>query len=150
MAFSADGGKLYVLNELTLTVSRFARDAESGGLTLEVTKPVMAEEVENMTCSEIKLSGDGKFLYTANRDLAGEKRDSISVLQADDLSILQEQPAGVWIPRHFNISPSGKWFLVAGQKSDKVVVHARDPETGKLSATKHGADVKQPMWILFP
>ena len=149
MAFSKDGDKLYVLNELNLTVSRFARDGSSGKLTLEITKPVMAKPGEKMTCSEIQLSSDGKFIYTATRDLKGEKRDIISVLNTEDMSIVQEHPAGVWIPRHFGISPSGKWLLVAGQKSNQVVVHARDVATGRLIQTAHSAEVKQPMWILF-
>lgn len=150
MVFSESGDKLYVLNELTLTVSRFARDAETGGLTIEVTKPVMKVAGENMTCSEIQLSADGKFLYVACRDLANEKRDVISVMSVDDLGVIQEQPTGAWIPRHFGISPSGKWLLIAGQKENRVVVHARDVASGKLSATSHGVDVKQAMWILFP
>jgi len=149
MVFSEDGAKLYVLNELTLTISRFARDASSGGLTLEKTVPVVSEFAEKMTCSEIQLSSDGKYIYAATRDLKGDKRDVISVLSTEDMSIIQEQPAGVWIPRHFGISPSGKWFLIAGQKSNQVVIHARDPETGKLTQTAHSAEVKQPMWILF-
>ena len=149
MVFSADGSKLYVLNELTLSVSRFARDASSGELTLEETKPVMAELSDRMTCSEIQLSKDGKFIYTAIRDLDGKKRDVISILSAEDMSIIQEHPAGVSIPRHFGISPSGKWLLIAGQKSDQVIVHARDVATGKLTSTEHSAEVKQPMWILF-
>ena len=149
MAFSTTGDKLYVLNELTLTISRFARDAQSGGLTLEKTVSVLSEPGERMTCSEIQLSADGKFIYAATRDLDGEKRDVISVLKAEDMSLVQEQPAGISIPRHFGISPSGKWFLIAGQKSDQVVVHERDLETGKLTQTKHSTEVKQPMWILF-
>ena len=122
MVFSEDGAKLYVLNELTLTISRFARDASSGGLTLEKTVPVVSEFAEKMTCSEIQLSSDGKYIYAATRDLKGDKRDVISVLSTEDMSIIQEQPAGVWIPRHFGISPSGKWFLIAGQQSNQVVI----------------------------
>jgi len=103
-----------------------------------------------MTCSEIQLSADGRFIYTATRDLENKQRDVISVLNVTDLSIIQEQPAGVWIPRNFGISPSGKWFLIAGQKANKVVVHKRDIETGKLSSTSQSVDTHQPMWILFP
>lgn len=150
MAFSEDGKKLYVLNELTLTVSRFGRDEKSGGLKLEITKPVMAEIAEKMSCSEIQVSADGKFIYAACRDLDNQKRDVISVLSVADLSIIQEQPAGVWIPRHFGISPSGKWLLVAGQRENKVVVHARDPLTGRLEKTAHSVEMEKPMWILFP
>jgi len=153
MAFSKDGSKLFVLNELTLTISQFARNAETGALTLEQTKNVMAASAENageITCSEIQLSADGKYLYAACRDLKKKGRDSISVINVETLEIIQEQLAGISIPRHFGISPSGKWFLIAGQNSDKVIVHSRDLDTGKLTKTEHSADLKRPMWILFP
>ena len=153
MVLSHDAKKIYVLNELTLTISQFARDEKSGALALETTKPVMAEIAEGgggMTCSEIQLSSDGKFIYAACRDLDNKKRDVISVLKTADLSIIQEQPTGVWIPRHFGISPSGKWMLIAGQRENKVIVHARDPLTGKLSDTPHHVEMDRPMWILFP
>jgi 6-phosphogluconolactonase len=150
MVFSDDGKKLYVLNELTLSVSRFGRDEKSGELKLEITKPVMANIGEEMTCSEIQLSADGKFLYAASRDIANKKRDVISVLKVEDLSIIQEQPTGAWIPRHFGISPCGKWMLIAGMRENKVVVHALDPSTGKLMITPHSVEMELPMWILFP
>jgi len=149
MKFSINADKLYVLNELTLTVSQFSRDANSGALTLEMTKPVTNGSIERMSASEITLSEDGTFLYAACRDLKNENRDRICVLKVEDLSILQEQPAGVSIPRHFAISPSGKWLLIAGQKGHKVVVLARDANTGKLSETPHSVEMNTPMWILF-
>jgi 6-phosphogluconolactonase len=150
MAFSENGKMLYVLNELTLTVSRFARDEKSGALKLDSTKPVMKEMAEGMSGSEIQVSTDGKFLYIACRDLDHKKRDVISVLSVADLRIIQEHPTGVWIPRHFGISPSGKWMLIAGQRDNKVVVHALDPITGMLEKTPHSVKLDKPMWILFP
>jgi 6-phosphogluconolactonase len=150
MAFSKNGKMLYVLNELTLTVSSFTRDEKSGKLKLESTKPVMKEIAEGMSCSEIQVSADGEFLYIACRDLDHKNRDVISVLSVADLRIIQEHPTGVWIPRHFGISPSGKWMLIAGQRENKVVVHACNPITGKLEKTPYSVDLEKPMWILFP
>ncbi len=150
MDFSPAGDKLYVLNELTVTVTQFARDEETGGLKLEETMPVMAKFEEGITCSEIQLSADGKFIYAACRDLKEKGRDTISVLNATTLEIIQEHPAGVWIPRHFGISPTGKWMLIAGQRADKVIVHKRDAATGKLTKTDVSVNLKRPMWILFP
>jgi len=146
---------IYKLDEKTgaLTSAGFATTPETGALTLEQTKNVMAASAENageITCSEIQLSADGKYLYAACRDLKKKGRDSISVINVETLEIIQEQLAGISIPRHFGISPSGKWFLIAGQNSDKVIVHSRDLDTGTLTKTEHSADLKRPMWILFP
>ncbi len=150
MAFTKDASQLFVLNELTLTISKFTRDANTGQLTLIDTKPATTQKGENLSCSEIHLSKDGKHLYAAVRDIANEGRDAICVLNPTTLTIIQDHPAEAWIPRHFNISPSGKWLLIAGQKSNSVVVHQRDPETGKLTKTENSASIPKPMWILFP
>ncbi len=150
MVFSNDETKVYVLNEISLSISRFGRDQQSGKLTLEITKPVMEKMGEEMTCSEIKLSKDGKFLYAAVRDIANKQRDVISILKVEDLSIIQEQATGAWVPRHFSISPCGKWMIIAGMRDNKVVVHALDPSTGKLTLTPHNVEMELPMWILFP
>lgn len=149
MAFNKDGSKLYVLNEFTLTVSVFEREVTNGFLTLLSTHPVTTTFDERFSCSEIRFSDDFKHLYVGKRDQGGKDRDLICVLDAESLNIIQEYPAGVWIPRHFNLSPSGKWLVVAGQKSNQLIVHKRDPETGRLSKTEFTSSVAAPMWILF-
>lgn len=150
LAFSPEEDKIYVLNEFTLSISQLSRDADTGSLKLEKTMPVLKEVGEKMSCSEIQLSADGKFIYAACRDLDNKNRDVIAVLDGASLEIIQEHSAGVWIPRHFGISPSGKWMLIAGQRGNKVVVHKRDLATGKLSKTDESVDLERPMWILFP
>jgi 6-phosphogluconolactonase len=105
-----------------------------------------------MTCSEIRVSQDGKFIYTANRDLANRGRDSISVLSVHDegtLQHLQTAPAKVWIPRNINLSPSGDWLLVAGQKSHEVTSHRINKSTGKIQFSGHRAQVPVAMCINF-
>ena len=42
---------------------------------------------------------------------------------------------GDW-PRNFSLHPSGRWLLVANQRSDSVVVFARDPDNGRLTPTR--------------
>lgn len=149
MVFSSSGDALYVLNELTLTVSKFSRDKSTGNLNLVATKSVMKDVGEGMSGSEIQLSSDGKFMYAACRDIKGDGRDVISVLNTEGMDIVQEHPAGAWIPRHFCISPSGKWLVVAGLKDNKVVVHSRDVTTGKLAKAGNDLKLKKPMWVLF-
>ncbi len=154
MKFGKDGSHAYVLNELSLTVTAFARDQESGKLTAKKTESVLPKggDGEKMSCSEIRVSKDGKFIYTANRDLTEAGRDSLTVFAvADDgsLSRLDTTPAKVWIPRNINLSPSGKWLLVAGQKSHEVTSHRIDEETGKLTFSGHRAEVPTAMCINF-
>ncbi len=147
MKFSPDGRFAYVLNELSLTVAVFERDAETGALDRLRVVPVLPKdaETEGMTCSEIQVSLDGKSLYTANRDTAGHGRDSLSVLAVGDggeLALLQTLPAEVEIPRHINLDPGGGWLLACGQKSGGISVFQVDRETGKLRFS--GKKVKLP------
>ena len=154
MKFGKDGRFAHVLNELTLTVTTFSRDETSGKLTpLETVSVLPADgDGDKMTCSEIRISKDGKFLYTANRDLTEGKRDSVSVLSiASDgtLKHVQTAPAEAWIPRNINLSPSGDWLLVAGQNSNEVTSHKVDQKTGKITFSGHRAEVPRAMCITY-
>lgn len=154
MKFGKNGQQAYVLNELLCSVSIFDRNPATGVLTPKQvidTLPDISGDPE-LTCSEILISNDGKFAYCANRDLTQKKRDSISVFAVQNngtLKWIQSVPAEIWIPRHINLSPSGKWLLVAGQKSDLINVLKVNLKTGQLSATGHQITVPQPMCIDF-
>lgn len=154
MKFGKDGKFAHVLNELTLTVTTFSREAGSGKLTPLKTVSVLPEGADGseMSCSEIRVSQDGKFIYTANRDLTPQKRDSVSVFSVSgsgELTHVQTAPAKVWIPRNINLSPSGDWLLVAGQKSNEVTSHRIDKETGKITFSGNRAEVPTAMCINF-
>ena len=153
MKFGSDGRQAYVLSELLLNVVVFDRDASGGGLRRKQSVSVLPEGVDKdgMTCSEILVSRDGRFVYTANRDTAGGGRDSLSVLtigRGGTLALLQTVPAKVAIPRNINLSPDGKWLLVAGQKSGNVPVFAVGKD-GKLKTTPHEVTLANPMCVVF-
>ena len=153
MKFSKDGKQAYVLNELSVSISVFDRE-KSGKLMPKSEVSTLPEDVDktDMTCSEIRVSNDGKFIYCANRDLSKLGRDSISVFKVGGdraLTRIQTIGAEVWIPRNINLSPSGKWLLVAGQKSNDVPVFSIDPTSGKLRFTDHKITVPKAMCIEF-
>ncbi len=105
---------------------------------------------EGMTCSEILVSKDGKHVYTANRDVADKGRDSLTMLAVDDGKLTRKQtvPAEVKIPRNINLSPSGKWLLVAGQNQGGVPVFSL-ADDGMLKFTGNRADLAAAMCIVF-
>lgn len=158
--FSASGEKLYVLNELDLTVTTFSHDQDSGKLTKEESISVLPADAErdNLTCAEIRLHPSGNYLVTSQRDLRSRSKDwtggignnSLSVIQiADDgsLSLHKNVSAQVLIPRNFNFDPSGKWLLAGGRSSDNIQVFSFDSATGELSP--HGDLVACPGPICF-
>jgi 6-phosphogluconolactonase len=154
MKFGNDGQLAYVLNELSVEISLFTRNPKTGKLTLQKTVSTLPQGVDksDITCSEIQISHDGKYIYCANRDISNQGRDSLSVFsiqKGEDLALIQTIGAKVHIPRHINLDPSGKWLLVAGQQSNNVPVFHIDPTSGKLSFTGHQITVPKAMCVEF-
>ena len=152
LKFGKDGKQIYVLGELTLTVVVGNLDDQGLPTQSQVVK-VMPEDRDSseMTCSEIRVHPNGRFLYTATRDLRGEGRDSLSVFKVLDdgqLKRIQVVSAECDIPRNFNIDPEGKWLLVAGQKSSEVPVF-QVREDGTLAFTGRKIAVPTAMCVVF-
>lgn len=153
MKFGRDGKQAYVLGELDLTVIVYDRRAEDGGLIQKQVVNVLSPALhrDQMTCSEILVSADGKFVYTANRDVGGRGRDTLSVFSvgADGpLKRIQTLPAEVSIPRNIQLSPDGRWLLVAGQKGGGVPVF-RVGDDGRLEFSDQRAELPGAMCIVF-
>lgn len=153
MRFSVDGRFIYLLNELTLSVTTFAYDAESGTTKRLTTTPALSEEVKAKetfnSASEILVHPSGKFVYSANRG-----HDSVTAYRANpetgELTVIEVEPIrGAW-PRNINMDPSGKWLLAAGGQSSTVSVFAIDQESGALVFQRGSIiNVPSPICILF-
>lgn len=153
MRFSIDGRFIYLLNELSLSVSTFAYDAEKGTTQRLTTTPALSEEVKAKeqfnSASEILVHPNGKFVYSGNRG-----NDSVTVYSADvntgKLDVVEvESIRGSW-PRNINLDPSGKWLLAAGAHSNTISIFAVDSNTGELQfKTKGVSTVPEPICIVF-
>lgn len=145
MKFSQDGKFAYVLNELSLEVATYSADSQTGALEYIASISTMQDrsDIERMTCAEIRVHPSGEFIYSSNRDLLGNGRDTISVYARDQetglLTLIQNEPARVWIPRNFNIDPSGNWLITGGQKSKDLALFKIDTSTGRLKP--HGENI---------
>lgn len=153
MRFSTDGKFIYLLNELSLSVTTFSWGAENGTAELLSTTPALSEEVkagENFnSAAEILVHPSGRFVYSSNRG-----HDTVSVYGADPatgkLDVVQVQPIRGAFPRNINLSPDAQWLLAAGADSNTIAVHAVDQETGRLTYQRgHVINVPSPICILF-
>lgn len=147
LAFHPNGRFLYVVNELTSSVT-VVEVFKKGGFGLVETVSALPEKYsDENTCADIHFSPDGRFLYVSNRGL-----NSIAIFQVDRksgklLQVGQEATRGV-MPRNFVISPDGKFLLVANQKTDNIVSFRRDENTGQLTFLDEIAATK-PVCLLF-
>jgi 6-phosphogluconolactonase (cycloisomerase 2 family) len=82
----------------------------------------------------LHLSPDGRFLYVANRGAVNELV-VYAVDQAGGLKPVQRRSVEGDHPREFTLDPTGRFVLVANQKSNEIVVIERDAATGMLQRT---------------
>ncbi len=119
MAIDKKSSNLYVINELNSTVSVF--NVLSDTTDIKQTISTLPEGFgEKSFCADIHLSSNGKELYGSNRG-----HNSIvtwKVGLGGSLSSPKHQDCGGNWPRNFAISPSGKYFVVANQRSNEVSV----------------------------
>lgn len=149
MAIHPNGKFAYVNNEMTLTVTAFERNVETGALNPIQTLSTLPEgtSVEKLSTAEIFCHPTGKWLYVSNRT-----HDTIAVYAIEasgQLKLVEIAPAGVKVPRGFNIDPTGKWLVAGGQNDDRIAVHKIDPATGKLTLTSETAEVGSPVCVIF-
>ena len=150
LAFSRNGRSVYVLNEMGCSISRFELD-DQGRLTPRETisaLPTEAAPLPSFTAAEILAHPSGKYFYATIRG-----HDSVSVFTAEEpsgrLALLQNLSAGGKVPRGMGIDPTGRWLLVANQKTDNVVEYAIDGKSGKLTPTAKTLTVGSPVDVKF-
>ncbi|WP_293941284.1 MULTISPECIES: lactonase family protein [unclassified Sphingobacterium] len=98
--------------------------------------------------ADIKVSADGKFLYATNRGDANTIA-TFSVEKDGVLNKLANTSVKGNGPRNFNLSPDGKYLLVANQYTNNIVLFSRDPKTGLLTDTEKEIKVPAPVCIVF-
>jgi 6-phosphogluconolactonase len=148
-AFTPDGRRLYLANELDSTVSFFTFNPDGPHLEHVQTVPALppsAAQTEN-TLAHLALHPSGRWLYASNRG-----HDSLAVFEvaADGkLTPTGHVPAGGRVPRHFALTPEGGWLVCAHQNSDSLVVFAVDQENGALVDTGRRVEVPTPVCVVW-
>jgi 6-phosphogluconolactonase len=147
-AFTPDGKFLYVLEEMRSAITGFSYDAKSGAMTpLQTVSSVPADFGGRKEAAEIAVHPSGKFLYASNRG-----HDSIAVfsIAADGkLTNLEYTPTGGKTPRGFGIDPTGSYLILGNQDSNAIVIFRIDPNTGRLTPSKHTLQVASPVSVEF-
>ncbi|RDS92675.1 lactonase family protein [Pseudomonas fluorescens] len=165
LAFSANGKYLYVVGEMSGTVTAFAIDDSTGALTqigvangiperLKLAHGEVRDARNNdlkddptprIWAADLRLSPDGKLLLMSERTSS-----SVSAFAVDTatggLRYVDNYPVEEKQPRNIAFSPNGHWLLVTGEKSDKVGTYAVSAN-GALKRVGEAASGKGALWI---
>lgn len=120
------------------------RDAVASTLPKDVPQEVRARN----STAEVVVHPDGKHVLVSNRG-----HNSVAIFRVSDAeTVAIGHIRGVGdretrIPRNFNIDPTGKWILIAGQDSGAVRVARWDGADTKM--TDHLVKVDRPVCVKF-
>ncbi len=147
--FHPNGKFVYVVSELTATVTVFSYDAATGVNEELQTHSTLPDGYDGQKWSAaIRITADGRFVYASNRG-----HDSIAMFavnpQTGHLTPLGHRATGGSIPRDFNIDPSGQWLLAANQATDSIVTFKINPTSGFLEETGISTEVATPVSLAF-
>ena len=125
MKWAPNGKTLYLLNELSLTLCVFSY---MGNGHLQQIDEIDAlppnTNRDQLTAAEIRLHPTQSILYVSIRDKSDNGRDCITLFRTSNTQTerIETIPAQVAFPRNFNIDPTGKWLLIAGQRSQDIAI----------------------------
>lgn len=165
LAFSHDGKYLYVVGEMSGTVTAFSIDDKTGALTelgvangipdrLKLVHGEVRDASNNdlkddptprIWAADLRLSPDGKLLFMTERTTSSVSAFAVNSATGA-LSFLENYPVEEKQPRNIAFSPNGKWLLVTGEKADKVGVYAVG-EKGALKRSSEAESGKGALWI---
>ncbi len=145
MDFSADGKFLYVVQELSAAVTVYSVDGAK--LTEVQTISMIDGSYDKVGAADIHISPNGKYLYASNRGSANEIiLYTISPIDGK-LTYVERMRTMGETPRNFIIDPTGRFLLVANQKSNTVNVLTIDQKTGRLFPTRNTIKIDAPVCL---
>ena len=136
--------RLYINGEMGLGVSALELDSKN----LLTTTPVFPSGMQlpsNADTAEVV--AHDSFLYVSTRGYSSVSLFKIS--PEGDLTFVENHSLRINGPRHFAISPDGKWMVVPGQNDSRMEVLAIDSATGKLTLVGDPIPLKTPMCAVF-
>jgi len=148
LLFSADGKHAWLTMEMSAQVAVF--DYHDG--QLEQTQMVdlaAGQPVSDKAAAALHASADDKFLYVSNRGTANQLLVFAIDPATGHLNELQRRAVEGDHPREFSLDPSGRFLLIANQKSNQIVVVERDAKTGLLGKTVQKLPMDAPSDLRF-
>ncbi len=145
LAFDTTGSYVYVMEELTATISVYSIDDDK--INELQTISLSKNKTKKGSGAELKINKNGTFLYATNRADCNE----IVVFAIDQkthlLLPIQTVSTGGKTPRSFEITPDGKYILIANQDSDLITVFDVQP-SGLLNPNTTTVSIPKPTYVI--
>lgn len=148
LTFHPRGNWMYVINELSNSITHFDFDPESGILLERETISTLPEDFEGTSyCADLKITPDGRFLYGTNRG-----HHSLAAYRIGDdgsLTLIDIQPSRGAGPQNLAITPDGGLLLCANMPGKNVAVFRIDRESGRLTSIAEPIEMPSPSCIML-
>jgi len=150
LVFHPSGEFVFILSELNSTVTACSFNKTTGKLSIINSASIVEDDFTGARqAAAIRIHPNGKYLYASNRsDMSSVA--TMGIGNKGDISRLQVVQNVPYWPRDFNISPDGKFLLVAGAKANEIELFRINEESGKFETAQSKVSVPVPICILFP
>jgi 6-phosphogluconolactonase len=146
LTFHPGGKHLYVINELTNSITAFDYDLPSAALVERQTISTLPKEFRGKSaCADVKITPNGRFLFGTNRG-----HDSIAAYRIGEdgrLTLIEIVPSLGNEAQNLAVTPDGKLLLCANLSGNNVAVFRIDSETGRLTPVGVPVSVTSPSCI---
>jgi 6-phosphogluconolactonase len=148
LVFSPDGQYIYLVNELSSTITVLAYDPDTGRTASRQVVRVAPPDAEKKSGAEVQIDPGGNFLYASNRGT-----DMLVVFSVDKSSGMLTRSESVTLPgktpRQFALDPGGRWLWDANQDSDSIILYEVDAHSGGLTPSGITLKVASPACVTF-
>lgn len=148
LVFHPNGKRVYVINELSNSVTVFDYDAKAGTLKETQTISTLPKDFQGTSyCADLKITPNGRYLYGTNRG-----HDSIAAYRiADDgqLTLIEIEPSLGKGPQNLAITAGGDLLLCANMPGNNVAAFRIDDKTGELVSAGAPFSVTSPSCLML-
>ncbi len=141
-----NGKYVYVINEYAGSITSIKK-TKNGFTQIDYDTTLRKDFKGKNTCADIHISKDERFIYGSNR---GENTIAVFKRSTKDGTLEKIQSIsthGNW-PRNFTLDPTGRFLLVANQKSNTISIFSIHKNTGKLTYLNSTA-IASPTCLIF-
>lgn len=148
MVFHQEKDFVYILNELHSSVTACSYNSETGAITeIQNISMLPSGFTGTNTAAAIRIHPTGKFLYASNR---GHNSIAVYAIAADGkLTLVEHETASINVPRDFNLSPDGKFMIIANLNGNSIMSLRINENTGSLTNTGQIITIANPLAIEF-